>query len=163
MHNNHNFADIVITEHLWEGHQLVDGLNGWDICWWVKSSKGPKLTHACMLMRWPERALPRRLVFFKHIITHFAINAHATHSSHERHIPISNYVFVMTWAISFTHSSIGSRSTWHTHCKNTWVISTIFWSSQLHACCVRDMLQTSKDASNLIQSVVEKLLYFVRL
>ena len=33
------------------------------------------------------------------------------------------------------------------HCKNIWVASTEFWSSQLHACCVRDMLQTSKDAS----------------
>ena len=30
------------------------------------------------------------------------------------------------------------------HCKNVWVTSTIFWSSQLHACCVRDTLQTSK-------------------
>ena len=49
------------------------------------------------------------------------------------------------------------------HCKNIWVTSSIFWSSQLHDCCVRDTLQTSKDASNLIQSVVEKLLYFVRL
>ena len=50
-----------------------------------------------------------------------------------------------------------------THCKTTWVTSTTFWSSQLHTCCVRDMLQTSKDASNLIQIVVEKLLYFIRL
>ena len=52
----------------------------------------------------------------------------------------------------------------HYHCKNIGVTSTEFWSSQLHACCVRDMLQTSKDASNLIQSlsVVEKLLLFVK-
>ena len=49
------------------------------------------------------------------------------------------------------------------HCKNIWVTSTIFWSSQLHACCVRDTLQTSRDASNLNQSVVEKLLHFVKL
>ena len=53
--------------------------------------------------------------------------------------------------------------TYKAHCKNILVTSTIFWSSQLHDCCVRDTLQTSKDASNLIQSVVEKLLYFVRL
>ena len=46
------------------------------------------------------------------------------------------------------------------HCKNIWVTSTIFWSSQLHACCVCDTLQTSRKATNLIlnQSVVEKLL-----
>ena len=46
------------------------------------------------------------------------------------------------------------------HCKNIWVNSTIFWSSQLHACCVCDTLQTSRKATNLIlnQSVVEKLL-----
>ena len=46
------------------------------------------------------------------------------------------------------------------HCKNIWVTSTIFWSSQLHACCVHDTLQTSEDASNLNQSlrVIEKLL-----
>ena len=29
------------------------------------------------------------------------------------------------------------------HCKNIWVTSTIFRSSQLHACCMRDTLQTS--------------------
>ena len=36
------------------------------------------------------------------------------------------------------------------------------WSSQLHACCVRDMLQTSWDASyfNHSLSVVKKLLHF---
>ena len=39
------------------------------------------------------------------------------------------------------------------HCKNIWVTSTILWSSQLHACCVRDMLQTSRDASNLVESL----------
>ena len=52
-----------------------------------------------------------------------------------------------------------------THCKNIWVTSTILWSSQLHACCVRDTLQTSRDASNLIESksVVETLLLFVNL
>ena len=46
------------------------------------------------------------------------------------------------------------------HCKNIWVTSTIFWSSQLHPCCVRDTLQTSRETTNLIlnQSVVEKLL-----
>ena len=30
------------------------------------------------------------------------------------------------------------------HCKNIWVTSTIFWSSQLHACCVGDTLQNFK-------------------
>ena len=39
------------------------------------------------------------------------------------------------------------------HCKNIWVTSTILWSSQLHACCVRDTLQTSRDASNLVESL----------
>ena len=40
--------------------------------------------------------------------------------------------------------------------------STILWSSR---CCVRDTLQTSRDASNLIESlsVVETLLLFVNL
>ena len=50
----------------------------------------------------------------------------------------------------------------YTHCKNIWVTSTIFLLShaQLHACCVCDTLQTSREATNLIlnQSVVEKLL-----
>ena len=49
------------------------------------------------------------------------------------------------------------------HCKNIWVALTIFWLSQLHTCYVRDTVINFKDASNLIQSVVEKLLYFVRL
>ena len=51
------------------------------------------------------------------------------------------------------------------HCKNIWVTSTIFWSCQLHACCVRDTLQTSRDAFNLVESfrVVETLLIFVTL
>ena len=51
------------------------------------------------------------------------------------------------------------------HCKNIWVTSTIFWSFQLHACCVRDTLQTSRNASNLIESlnVVEKLFLLVKL
>ena len=30
------------------------------------------------------------------------------------------------------------------HCKNIWVTLTIFWSSQLHAYCVRDTLQNFK-------------------
>jgi len=30
------------------------------------------------------------------------------------------------------------------HCKNNWVTSAIFWSSQLHACCVYDTLQNFK-------------------
>ena len=40
-----------------------------------------------------------------------------------------------------------------------------FWSSQLHVCCVRDTLQTSRDASSLVESlsVVETLLLFVKL
>ena len=47
------------------------------------------------------------------------------------------------------------------YCKSAWVTSTIFWSSQLHACCVFDMLHVTNFTWNLIQSVVEKLLYFV--
>ena len=41
-----------------------------------------------------------------------------------------------------------------------WVTPTVCWLSQLHACCVCDTLQTSREATNLIlnQSVVEKLL-----
>ena len=48
---------------------------------------------------------------------------------------------------------------------NVWFTSTILWSSQLHACCVRDTLQTLWDAFNLIDSlsVVETLLLFVKL
>ena len=30
------------------------------------------------------------------------------------------------------------------HCKKIWVTSNIFWSSQLHACYVRDKLQNFK-------------------
>ena len=30
------------------------------------------------------------------------------------------------------------------HCRNIWVTSTKFWSSQLHACCVCDTLQNFK-------------------
>ena len=50
------------------------------------------------------------------------------------------------------------------HCKNIWVTSTIFWSSQLHACCVLDMLQTSRNASNLIEnlSVVDMLSFLLK-
>ena len=49
--------------------------------------------------------------------------------------------------------------------KTFWVTSTLFWSSQLHACCVCDTLQTSRDAFNLIESVsvVETLPLFVKL
>ena len=39
----------------------------------------------------------------------------------------------------------------------------MLWSSQLHACCVCDMLQTLRNASNLHQSVVERFLPFVKL
>ena len=48
--------------------------------------------------------------------------------------------------------------------KNAMFSITMFWSSQLHACCVRDTLQTSRDAFNLNQSLsdVEKLLHFVK-
>ena len=46
--------------------------------------------------------------------------------------------------------------------KAFWIASTIFWSSQLHACCVCDTLQTSKNASKLNQCVVEKLLSLVK-
>ena len=63
------------------------------------------------------------------------------------------------------HSTLDSLQQMLLHCKNIWVTSTIFWSSQLHACCVHDTLQTSKDASNLTESlsVVETLLLFVKL
>ena len=44
------------------------------------------------------------------------------------------------------------------HCKNIWVTSTIFWSSQLHACCVHDTLQNFKRMLPICLSVVEKLL-----
>ena len=38
--------------------------------------------------------------------------------------------------------------------KTFGLVQTIFWSSQLHACCVRDTLQNFKrDASYLNQSV----------
>ena len=45
------------------------------------------------------------------------------------------------------------------------LLQPYFWSSQLHVCCVRDKLQTSRDASNLVESlsVVETLLLFVKL
>ena len=50
---------------------------------------------------------------------------------------------------------------WHS-VYNIWVTSTIVWSWQLHASSVRDMLQTSRDASNFNQSLitVAKLLPF---
>ena len=68
---------------------------------------------------------------------------------------------VCNWVLVLVRMSHPSAA----HCKNIWVTSTIFWSSQLHACCVRDTLQTSRDASNLIESlsVVETLLLFVTL
>ena len=55
---------------------------------------------------------------------------------------------------------VHAQTTTCTHCKSIWITSAIFWSSQLHACCVCDTLQTSREATNLIlnQSVVEKLL-----
>ena len=31
------------------------------------------------------------------------------------------------------------------HCKNVWVTLTVFLASQLHACCVRDILQNFKE------------------
>ena len=36
------------------------------------------------------------------------------------------------------------------HCKNIWVTSTIFWSSQLHACCVSETL-----AMNVIKGCLQ--------
>ena len=48
------------------------------------------------------------------------------------------------------NTDICKLAAWY-HCKNILVTSTIFWSSQLHACCVRDMLQTSRGGSNLIE------------
>ena len=49
------------------------------------------------------------------------------------------------------------------HCKNIWVTSTIFWSPQLHTCCVTENIicTSGKDAYNLTPSVVDKLLPFV--
>ena len=44
------------------------------------------------------------------------------------------------------------------HCKKIWVTSTIFWSSQLHACCVCDTLQNFSFLLNQSLSVIEKLL-----
>ena len=32
----------------------------------------------------------------------------------------------------------------HSNCKNIWVTSIIFWSSQVHACCVHNTLQNLK-------------------
>ena len=37
--------------------------------------------------------------------------------------------------------------------KTFGLLQPLLWSSQLHACCVRDMLQTSRNASNLIESL----------
>ena len=70
-------------------------------------------------------------------------------------------VYVNSRNQAFSLIGLGMRL----HCKNIWVTSTILWSSQLHACCVRDTLQTSRDAFNLIESksVVETLLLFVNL
>ena len=73
----------------------------------------------------------------------------------------------MTWTHIRIVKVAGNLSTTciKVHCKSIWVTSTILWSSQLHAWCVRDTLQTSRDASNLIESlsVVETLLLFVNL
>ena len=57
--------------------------------------------------------------------------------------------------------SCGTTLQFYLHCKNIWVTSTLFWSSQLHACCVDDTLHNFKrDGSYLNQSlsVLEKLL-----
>ena len=51
------------------------------------------------------------------------------------------------------------------HCKKIWVTSTIFWSSQLHACYVCDTLQNFKTMLPIYESklsVVEKLLSQIR-
>ena len=56
--------------------------------------------------------------------------------------------------------SCGTTLQFYLHCKNIWVTSTLFWSSQLHACCVHDTLHNFKrDGSYLNQSlsVLEKL------
>ena len=53
--------------------------------------------------------------------------------------------------------AMGLLPTGGAHCTNVWVTSTMFWSSQLHACCVCDTLQTSKGIF-LFESKVEKLL-----
>ena len=57
--------------------------------------------------------------------------------------------------------SCGTTLQFYLQSKNIWVTSTLFWSSQLHACCVDDTLHNFKrDGSYLNQSlsVLEKLL-----
>ena len=51
--------------------------------------------------------------------------------------------------IDFTQHAVRTLYT-----KKIWVTSTIFWPSQLHACCVRNTLQNFKTSL----PVVEKLL-----
>ena len=51
----------------------------------------------------------------------------------------------------------GLRFNIQVYCKNIWVTSTIFWSSQLHACCVCDSYITNFKGG-YTKSVVEKLL-----
>ena len=64
-----------------------------------------------------------------------------------------------------SHASSNMCQCLHYTVKTFGLLQPYFGSSQLHACCVCDTLQTSRCASNLIESlsVVETLLLFVKL
>ena len=74
-------------------------------------------------------------------------------------LSMHKYITAIHLSLTVSHLHVNNKQV---GCKNT---SSIFWSSQLHACCVYDTLQTLRDTSNLIQSlnVVEKLLLYVKL
>ena len=72
---------------------------------------------------------------------------------------------LLTALVKYVHAII-LQVNLYAPCKNIWVTSAIFWSSQLHAYCVCDKLQTSRNASielNQSLSAVEKVLPFVEL
>ena len=57
-------------------------------------------------------------------------------------LPIrKNYLQPQVCASSLMRIEVEVTECLSLHCKNIWVTLTIFWSSQLHACCVRDKLQ----------------------
>ena len=97
-----------------------------------------------------------------HTYTHTYTHTHMyTHTCTHTHMYTHMYIHTHTC----THTHMYTRTHTHMHCNNIWVTSTIFWSSQLNACCVHGTLQASRDASHLIESlsVVETLLLFVNL
>ena len=47
-------------------------------------------------------------------------------------------VFIEELASLFQNTYLDTFLAFLPHCKNVWVTSTMFWSSQLHACCVCD-------------------------